>query len=134
MAADACRVPRDSRGALQPRRERINGGLIEEHAGLAVDHGVERAAAAKRHDGPATGLRLNWDDAKVFFTRQDGRDRGPIELTDFFVGAPAGQLNAVAGLAFEVAALGPVADNRQSEAGLSRRHHCEIDPLVRYEC
>ena len=51
-----------------------------EHAGLAVDHGVERAAASERHDGTAAGLRFDGHDAEVFFAGQDGRratsDRG----------------------------------------------------------
>src|SRR6185436_8661293 len=64
---------------------------------------------------------------------KNGGDARAIEIADFFVGAPADELDAVTSEALEVGALRPVANHRESEARLARGHHRQIHAFVRYE-
>src|ERR1700759_3307550 len=59
--------------------DRIGGLLVEEQAGLAVDHGFEGAAFAERQDGRAAGLRLQRRDAEIFL-RRENEGLGSLEM------------------------------------------------------
>ncbi len=133
VRANARRVPRGVGRAGQALGQRLDRRVGDEDAGLAVDHRVERAATAERHDGPAGGLRFDRHDAEIFLARQDGRDRRAIELANVFVGLPADQLDAVAGEPLQPLAFRAVADHGESNPGAAGRHHREIDALVRHQ-
>ena len=114
VRADARGCPRSVAAArVSAVGERLDRRVAEQHAGLAVDHRLERAAAAERDHRPAAGLRLDRHDAEVLFAGQDGRRSRAIQVAHLFVGAPAEELEPSPASALEARALGPVADDRQ---------------------
>src|SRR5918995_6062482 len=106
MTADARGIPPRAGRASQARRERIDGRVGHEYARLAVDHRVERAAAAQRDDRTPARLRLNRDDAEVLFAWQHRGHARLIEFANLLVLAPADEIDAVTRITFEVRTLG----------------------------
>ena len=86
------RIPRRRRRPVHARRRAPLRRRLDEHAGFAVDDGLERAAAAERDHRPAAGLRLERHDAEVLLAGQQRGDRRAVEIANLFVRAPAEEL------------------------------------------
>ena len=153
VAAEALGVAADGAGVERLRRsaramrvgERLRRRLVDEDAGLAGDDGFERAAAAERDDRPSAGLRLERDDAEVFFAGQQRHRRAPVQLANLVVGRRPRNSHVGAGAARSSAARsGPsptiFSGTPASAAGVDRqvdalvgdqRRHDEREPLGR---
>ena len=68
---DARGVEGQSIEALQGRHQAVHRLRVEEHAGLTVHDGLERAAGREGHDRPAARLRLDRRDPEILFAGED---------------------------------------------------------------
>ena len=111
-------VERDRTGPSDARSKAVGRAVVHEHAGDAVDDGLERTAAGKGDDGTSARLRFDRHDAEVFLAgKEDGR-RATVEVTNVLVGSRAEQRD-VAGFACmssQCLAFGTVADDSERDA------------------
>lgn len=106
--------------------------LGEERACNAVDDGVQRATKAAGHDGEATSLGLEGDDAEVFNLREDKQAGAAVEVAELFIGNAAHDRDAVIarGFAPEAGQLRTAAGDDETNAGLPRSGDGEVGALV----
>ena len=104
--------------------------LVEEHARLAVDHRIQRAAGGVGPHRPAGGGRLQRRDAKILFA---GKNERPAA----FEIAPLGgvvdrpeELDVRAGQTLQPRAVASVADDLQRRVEPGARLDGQVDALV----
>ena len=131
-AALAAIPPAGSRGLAGGDRvgHALDGLLVEQDAGDAVDNGLAGTAAPVGDDRLAGRLRLDGHDAKVLLTRDaDGRAASRAALTTVRSGG-AVKRRVRPGAATQILQQRAVADDVQAEAQLAGRGDDQIDALV----
>ena len=108
----------------------VRRGAVDQDAGVAVDHRLERAAAGQRDDRPAAGLRLDGDDPEILLARQEHGGGAAIELTHVFIGRSAEKLHFGTGNGLESSPVGALAGDFQGESGTASRMDRDVETLV----
>src|SRR5581483_5740551 len=104
--------------------------LVEERAGLAVHHGVERTTSGVGDDRPACRLCLYRGDAEVLLSREQEAAAAEVELLELLLANASQELDVAARSRGQRGAVASVPDDLQREAQALEGIDGEIDALV----
>ena len=113
--------------------QRLGPARVEERAGLALEHGLERAAFGVGDHRAAGGLGLDGGDPELLGRGHDERPGALEQLGRALVADPALEGDVARGDAAQAASVGAVAHDHQRQAQAGEGLHRHRDPLVRHE-
>src|SRR5262245_29524330 len=108
-------------------------GVVNEHAGYAVDHGLERAAARERDNRRAAGLRLDRRDAEILFAWEQHGGGSAVQVANLLIGEGSEQLDIRTGAGRQRGqrgAFGAMADDTKGSAREGARLDRHVYALV----
>ena len=92
MAADGRAVERARRHFAQGGGERLDGAVLDEHAGDTVDHAFDCSSFRQGHDRPSARLSLYRHHAEILDPRHQDGAAALVESPNLFVREPASEL------------------------------------------
>src|SRR5436190_8277789 len=136
VVANKNRIEADLACACQAGGECLRRRLAHEHAGDAVDDGLERSAPPESNHGPSAGLRFDRRDAEILFAGKEHGGGSSIKTADLFIADRAEELDirsSVCRVLHQALTLGTVAGDAKRNAAEMARVDGDVDPFVRNE-